>query len=116
VGFRSWRDTGITWLALSGVDVVKIQRRAGHDDVTTTIGYVKAAEDITGTIGTPFPKLPKSLLKPSKESGEEGRNGGKRERAKRPGLGQVRRPHRHCRQNWWPLRDLNPNALSGRGF
>jgi hypothetical protein len=26
VGFRSWRDTGITWLALAGVDVAKMQR------------------------------------------------------------------------------------------
>lgn len=41
VGFRSWRDTGITWLALAGIDVAKIQRRAGHDHITTTIGYVK---------------------------------------------------------------------------
>ena len=29
--FRSCRDSGITWLALSGVDVVKMLRRAGHD-------------------------------------------------------------------------------------
>jgi len=28
IGFRSWRDTGITWLALAGVDVMKMQRRA----------------------------------------------------------------------------------------
>jgi integrase len=35
VGFRSWRDTGITWLALAGVDVAKMQRRAGHDHITT---------------------------------------------------------------------------------
>lgn len=62
VGFRSWRDTGITWLALAGVDVAKIQRRAGHDDVTTTMGYVKAAEDMSGTIGEPFPPLPPALV------------------------------------------------------
>ena len=64
VGFRSWRDTGITWLALAGVDVAKIQRRAGHDNITTTIGYVKAAEDVTGTIGEPFPALPPCLVAP----------------------------------------------------
>jgi integrase len=77
VGFRSLRDTGITWLALAGVDVVKTQRRAGHDDVSTTMGYVKSAEDISGTIGTPFPPLPASL---------------QRDRLKRPsgqGSGQV---------------------------
>jgi integrase len=54
IGFRSWRDTGITWLALAGVDVAKMQRRAGHDHITTTMGYVKAVEDITGAIGGAF--------------------------------------------------------------
>jgi hypothetical protein len=64
VGFRSWRDTGITWLALAGVDVAKMQRRAGHDNITTTIGYVKTAEDVAGTIGDPFPPLPACLVSP----------------------------------------------------
>lgn len=64
VGFRSWRDTGITWSALAGVDVAKLQRRAGHDDVATTIGYVKQAEDVTGQIGEPFPTLPANLIAP----------------------------------------------------
>ena len=65
VGFRSWSDTGITWLALAGVDAAKMQRRAGHDHITTTIGYVKAAEDVTGKIGDPFPPLPACLVQPS---------------------------------------------------
>jgi hypothetical protein len=63
-GFRSWRDTGVTWLALAGVDVARIQWRAGHDRVTTTMGYVKAAEDVTGTIGQPFSPLPQCLVEP----------------------------------------------------
>ncbi|MGA2450697.1 MAG: site-specific integrase [Polyangiaceae bacterium] len=74
VGFRSWRDTGITWLALAGVDAAKIQRRAGHDEISTTIGYVKAAEDITGTIGEPFPPLPKSLVGPAPRGPSEDPN------------------------------------------
>jgi integrase len=64
VGFRSWRDTGVTWLALAGVDVARMQRRAGHDNITTTIGYVKVAEDMTGSIGEPFPPLPLCLVSP----------------------------------------------------
>jgi hypothetical protein len=64
VGFRSWRDTGITWLALACVDVAKMQRPAGHDHISTTMGYVKTAEDVTGTIGAPFPPLPVCLLSP----------------------------------------------------
>ncbi|HEY8079670.1 MAG TPA: hypothetical protein VIF62_36320, partial [Labilithrix sp.] len=67
VGFRSWRDTGITWMAIAGVDVAKMQRRAGHDHVSTTMGYVKAAEDISGTIGEPFPPLPAELIKPNEK-------------------------------------------------
>lgn len=62
VNFRSWRDSGITWLALSGVDVVRMQRRAGHEQITTTMGYVKLAEDHGADLGTPFGPLPKSLL------------------------------------------------------
>jgi integrase len=58
INFRSCRDTGITWLALAGVDVAKMQRRAGHDSISTTLGYVKMAEDLTGSIGEPFPPLP----------------------------------------------------------
>lgn len=58
VDFRSCRDTGITWLALAGLDVAKMQRRAGHEDLSTTLGYVKMAEDLTGQVGSPFPPLP----------------------------------------------------------
>jgi len=62
VDFRSLRDSGITWLALSGVDVAKIQRRCGHDDIATSLGYVKLAEDIAGHVGEPFPPLPEELV------------------------------------------------------
>jgi hypothetical protein len=65
VGFRSWRDTSITWLALAGIDTAKIQRRAGHDEISTTIGYIKAAEDLSGALGEPFQPLPAALLEPS---------------------------------------------------
>lgn len=62
IDFRSLRDSGITFLALSGVDVAKMQRRAGHDDPATTFGYVKLAEDLTGSIGEPFAPLPDALV------------------------------------------------------
>jgi integrase len=60
--FRSCRDSGITWLAMSGLDVAKIVRRAGHDDVQTSMSYVKLAEDLGGTLGAPFGPLPTSLV------------------------------------------------------
>ena len=65
IGFRSWRDTGITCLALASVDVVKMQRRAGHDTIQTTMGYVRAAEDVSGAAGSPFPELPRNLVWPN---------------------------------------------------
>lgn len=71
INFRSWRDTGITWLALQGVDIAKMQRRAGHDSISTTLGYVKMAEDLTGSIGEPFPPLPTALV-----VGQDGSGGG----------------------------------------
>src|SRR5690242_3410292 len=56
--FRSYRDSGITWLAMTGLDVVKIKRRAGHDKVDTTDGYIKAAKDLGGAnLGPPFGPL-----------------------------------------------------------
>lgn len=60
--FRSWRDSGLTWLAMTGLGVDKISRRAGHDTIQTTMGYVKQAEDLSGDLGTPFGVLPEKLL------------------------------------------------------
>jgi hypothetical protein len=62
VNFRSCRDTGITWLALAGVSLQAVRARAGHEDVETTLGYVKMAEDLTGKVGAPFPPLPSELV------------------------------------------------------
>jgi integrase len=65
VDFRSLRDTGITWLALAGVPLQAMQRRAGHQEMETTLGYVKMAEDLTGKVGTPFAPLPRDLVQPT---------------------------------------------------
>ena len=56
--FRSGRDSGLTWLALTGLGVDKIMRRAGHDNIQTTMGYLKLAEDLSGDLGEPFAPLP----------------------------------------------------------
>jgi hypothetical protein len=61
VDFRSMRDSGITWLALAGVSLQAIKRRAGHEDIHTTDGYAKAAEDLAGKVGAPFAPLPEGL-------------------------------------------------------
>ena len=59
--FRTWRDSGLTWLAMTGLGVDKICRRAGHDQIQTTMGYVKQAEDLSGDLGLPFGPLPATL-------------------------------------------------------
>jgi hypothetical protein len=48
------RDSGITYLAMMGLGVDRIMRRAGHDMVQTSMGYVKQAEDLSGELGAPF--------------------------------------------------------------
>ena len=58
VNFRSLRDSGITWEALARTPVERIQARAGHEHVSTTIEYVKAVEDLHGKFGMPFAPLP----------------------------------------------------------
>lgn len=75
--FRLCRDSGVTWLAMSGLAVDKIMRRAGHNTYDTTMGYVKLAEDLSRSLGAPLGPLPASLrgnrtgpgTRPSNESG-----------------------------------------------
>jgi hypothetical protein len=48
---------------MTGLGLPQIMRRAGHDDVGTTMGYVKRAEDLTGNLGAPFGSLPSTLIR-----------------------------------------------------
>jgi integrase len=64
VNFRSLRDSGITWEALAGTPIDRIQSRAGHEHIATTLGYVKAVEDLTGKFGTPFGPLSFGAIRP----------------------------------------------------
>ena len=47
---------------MTGLAVTKIKRRAGHDNIQTTDGYVKQAEDMDGSLGEPFAPLPPDLI------------------------------------------------------
>jgi integrase len=60
--FRSWRDAGITWAIVRGDDLVKVQRRAGHRLIATTMRYIVEAENAGAAFGVPFPPLPACLL------------------------------------------------------
>jgi hypothetical protein len=66
INFRSMRDSGITWEALASTPVDRIQARAGHEHIATTLGYVKAVKDLRGKFGTPFGALPDALLESSR--------------------------------------------------
>jgi integrase len=71
IGFRSWRDTGATWEALRGTELMKLSRRMGHDNPNITGRYVKEAEDVGSGVGAPFPVLPACLPSSPSESEAE---------------------------------------------
>lgn len=100
--FRSWRDSGLTWLSMSGLGVDKLMRRAGHDTVQTSMTYVKQAEDFTGDLGIPFEVLPDELIR-----GASGRRSD-------PGLGhRLGQPGSKPAKSWRRARDSNPVAGAG---
>jgi hypothetical protein len=47
---------------MTGVGIVKLMRRAGHDSAQTTTAYVKQADDLGGELGKPFATLPAGLV------------------------------------------------------
>ena len=98
--FRSCRDSGVTWLAMAGLGVDKIMRRAGHDMVQTTMGYVKQAEDLTGDLGAPFGSLPPALLDPKSFGGVS--------------VFRSEKPQK-LREKGWARRDLNPRLQPCEG-
>ncbi len=64
VSFR-WHDlrgTFCTWAAVRGDDVLHVMARAGHEDITTTQGYVVTGALLKGSIGEVFPPLPLEAL------------------------------------------------------
>jgi integrase len=101
VTFHDLRATGITWMAARGDDPLRIMQRAGHEDFETTKIYMREAENLVAGFGTVFPELPPELLGNRPESPRDDSKS-----RKQPKTSGSR----------WPLRDLNPNTLSGRGF
>lgn len=62
IDFRSLRDSGITWRFLAGERAEVVQREAGHDQISTTLGYAKEVSSRGGRFGEPFPALPRELV------------------------------------------------------
>jgi hypothetical protein len=80
--FRSWRDAGCAWAIVDGLNVVKVQRRAGHKLIATTMKYVVEAENRSAAFGDPFPPLPATLVPP--DDGGDGGGGGKKRKNDQP--------------------------------
>ncbi len=62
VTFYDLRACGITWMALDGVEPLRMMQRAGHSAFSTTLGYVREAEVVGQDVGVPFGPLPGALV------------------------------------------------------
>ncbi len=62
VTFYDLRASGITWEVLAGTEHVRIMQRAGHENFSTTKGYIREAEALGENVGEPFGPLCDSLL------------------------------------------------------
>jgi len=74
----AWHDlraTGLTWCAIRGDEAMKIMQRAGHEDIATTMIYVRTAEAIGASFGDVFPELPEALIGPPSTPVEPTSNG-----------------------------------------
>ncbi len=62
ITFHELRATGITWRTVRGDEPLKIQRSAGHSDLTTTQRYIREATVFADGFREVFPVLPRSLV------------------------------------------------------
>ena len=59
--WHNLRATGLTWLAIRGVDATKIKQRARHSTLSTTELYIRQAEEVREGFGEVSPPLPSAL-------------------------------------------------------
>jgi integrase len=64
ITFHDLRATGITWMAIRGDEPQRIMHRAGHENMSTTMGYVREAEALEYLREDVFPHLPEELFLP----------------------------------------------------
>ena len=60
--YHDLRATGATWAAIRGDQPLRIMHRAGHKHLTTTMMYVREAENLRVGFGQVFPRLPAVLI------------------------------------------------------
>ncbi len=92
ITFKDLRATYATWRAIRGDDPLKIQRAAGHKSLNTTQIYIRAAEDLGGRAGKPFPPLPPFVLgsTATPRAHLEGLEGGRKKRHAREGSSSAK--------------------------
>ncbi len=66
------RATGITWRAVRGDNPTKVHLAAGHEDLKTTLVYIRTAEASAPTFGEVFPALPGEVLSRDLDDDEGG--------------------------------------------
>ena len=60
--FHDLRASGLTWMAIAGVDPLKLQSRAGHSSLNTTAIYIREVESLDKSALNVFPKLGAPLI------------------------------------------------------
>lgn len=71
ITFHDLRATFCTWSAIRGDEPLRIRARAGHEDLETTMGYVRVAEVLDrDLVGEVFPPLPRLDSSPDSSPGE----------------------------------------------
>lgn len=61
----TWHDlrgTWCTWRAIRGDEPIRIMAEAGHEDMSTTMKYIRLADVLRPGYGAVFPELPETLL------------------------------------------------------
>ncbi len=67
LAWHDLRGTYCTWCAIRGDAPLQIMTRAGHQRFETSLLYIREAENLRDGFGSPFPRLPTSLLVRSTE-------------------------------------------------
>lgn len=69
------RDSGITARFLADQKAEDVQREAGHEELSTTLGYAKAVKNHRGRYGVPFPPMPAALIGDDPDGDDDGPRG-----------------------------------------
>jgi integrase len=93
ITFHDCRSSGATWLAIRGTAPQMIMALCGHENMETTLGYIRLAAVLAESPSTVFPPIPPAVVLPQllpQGPKSWGASGGKLSRL----LASARRPQR----------------------